>query len=200
MQQRPRRRSANRREELIDAAVRRFAAGGLQGTSVDDIVREAGAAKGTFYLYFTSRDEIVTAVAERLVERIGADMERALADEAATPARRIGGIAAAMSIVTADSYESELIAEIHKPANAVINDRLSAQIMARLRPAVVRVIVDGIVDGSFVEQDPERAAAFVLAAHAALDGLVRTPADLAPASRDLNAFVLRGLGYTGDAA
>jgi AcrR family transcriptional regulator len=74
-----RRRSPRRREDLVDAAVRVFATTGVAGTSVDEIVRAAGVAKGTFYLYFETRDDIVTAVAERLVEGVGRQMDHALA-------------------------------------------------------------------------------------------------------------------------
>jgi AcrR family transcriptional regulator len=40
---------------------------GVAATSVDDIVETAGVAKGTCYLYFPTKDDAVTAVAERMV-------------------------------------------------------------------------------------------------------------------------------------
>jgi AcrR family transcriptional regulator len=194
------RRSATRRDELIDAAVRRFAAGGVTATSVDDIVRDAGAAKGTFYLYFTSKDEIVTAVAERLVARVGERMAELVGDTGLPVADRIRGISAAMAIVTPDSYEADLIAEIHRPENLPIHNRLAAPIMTRLLPLVRDAIAEGIRDGTFADQDPDLAAAFALASYAALDALVDGPETLARASAALDAFVLRGLGYRGGPA
>jgi AcrR family transcriptional regulator len=188
------RRRPARRDELIEAALARFAAKGVRATSVDDIVREAGAAKGTFYLYFPSRDAMVTAVAERLVEGIVGEMERTLRDDTRSAADRIRGIAAAMSIVTAGSVEADLVAEIHRPENAPIHDELGERIMRRLAPAVSDVIRGGIERGEFLEQDADRASAYVLASYAALDHLVSSPAELEVVSRELDAFVLRGLG------
>lgn len=190
-----RRTSSRRRDDLLDAAIQRFAANGVAATSVDDIVRAAGVAKGTFYLYFATRDDIVTAVAERLVEGVGRAMDAALAAGDRTAADRIRGIAGAMATVGADPYERELVEALHQPGNASVHDRLSGRIVERLLPAVVAVITDGIAAGEFTDQDPRQAAAFVLGCFTALHDLVTEPADLAAVVEALNAFVLRGLGH-----
>jgi AcrR family transcriptional regulator len=54
-----------RRAEILDAAWRVLRRDGA-GARVEDIVREAGAAKGTFYLYFPSWDDLLEAVRERI--------------------------------------------------------------------------------------------------------------------------------------
>lgn len=46
---------ANRRSELKSAALRQFVSKGYKATTVDDIVRAADAAKGTFYLHFQNK-------------------------------------------------------------------------------------------------------------------------------------------------
>jgi len=51
---------------LLAAALELFLSKGSDSTSIDDIVRKAGVAKGTFYLYFHDRGEILKAImAER---------------------------------------------------------------------------------------------------------------------------------------
>jgi AcrR family transcriptional regulator len=179
----------------VDSAVRTFASRGVSGTSVDDIVRAAGVAKGTFYLYFQTRDDVVTAVAERLVEGVGRAMDAALTAPGRTAAERIAGIAGAMAQVGTDPYERELVDALHQPANAAVHDRLSGRIAGRLVPAVTGVIADGIRDGEFADQDPRQAAAFVLACFTALHDLVGEPSELPAVIEALNAFVLRGLGH-----
>jgi len=55
-----------RREAIMDAALELFGKSGLDGTSVETIARDAGIGKGTVYLYFKSKDEILDAIfAER---------------------------------------------------------------------------------------------------------------------------------------
>jgi AcrR family transcriptional regulator len=53
-----------RREELLRSAERLFIARGAAATSIDDIAAGAEVAKGTFYLYFASKDEMVAALRE----------------------------------------------------------------------------------------------------------------------------------------
>jgi AcrR family transcriptional regulator len=59
-----------RREDILDAAVRIFADRGIGSATIADITRAAGVAKGTFYLYFDSREQLVWALKERMVDEI----------------------------------------------------------------------------------------------------------------------------------
>lgn len=59
-----------RRQELMDAAVRVFKEKGIARTTVSDITSAADVAKGTFYLYFDSKEQLLGALKERLVDDI----------------------------------------------------------------------------------------------------------------------------------
>ena len=71
------RRSPRRRDDLVDAAVGAFATNGVGGTSVDDIVRAAGVAKGTFYRYFEDKSQLVQALFVPVAEAFRAATDRA---------------------------------------------------------------------------------------------------------------------------
>ncbi|WP_456423539.1 TetR/AcrR family transcriptional regulator [Thermococcus sp.] len=51
------------RERLIESAMELFAKKGFDKTTVDEIVAKAGVAKGTFYLYFKSKDDLIKELA-----------------------------------------------------------------------------------------------------------------------------------------
>ncbi len=51
-----------RRQELVTSATRVFARRGYRATSIDDIVKEADIARGTFYLYFESKVDVFNAI------------------------------------------------------------------------------------------------------------------------------------------
>ncbi|MGH2811907.1 MAG: TetR/AcrR family transcriptional regulator [Actinomycetota bacterium] len=59
-----------RRDQLLDAAERLFGEKGYAETTVSDIADAAGVAKGTFYLYFPSKEHCVVALKERLAQGI----------------------------------------------------------------------------------------------------------------------------------
>jgi AcrR family transcriptional regulator len=84
-----------RRQDILDAALSVFAEKGIARTTVADIAEAAGVAKGTFYLYFDSKENLVGALKEGFVDeildhasalygRVGKDDWWALVDETVT--------------------------------------------------------------------------------------------------------------------
>jgi AcrR family transcriptional regulator len=57
---------ADKSARILKAALDLFVRYGIKRTSIDDIAREAGIAKGTLYLYYPSKDALFAAVAERM--------------------------------------------------------------------------------------------------------------------------------------
>lgn len=53
-----------RRQQIVDAARARFASHGFARTSMADLVTASGLSTGAIYRYFSSKDEIVTAICE----------------------------------------------------------------------------------------------------------------------------------------
>jgi TetR/AcrR family transcriptional regulator len=59
-----------RKQSICEAAMRVVARKGLSGVTVQDIADEAGVAKGTIYIYFQSRDEILQRTMDNAVENL----------------------------------------------------------------------------------------------------------------------------------
>lgn len=60
---------AQRRDDILDAAVRLFAAHGFEQVSLDGVAAEAHVTKRTIYAYVGDRTEIFLAAVERLRDR-----------------------------------------------------------------------------------------------------------------------------------
>ena len=58
-----------KQDALLNTAYHLFTEKGFQKTSISDIVNEAGVAKGTFYYYFKSKEEVMDAIIERFIEQ-----------------------------------------------------------------------------------------------------------------------------------
>ena len=56
------RQRTERRRQILDAALRLFAARGYPATGISDIVEAASVARGTFYLYFPSKRAVFDAL------------------------------------------------------------------------------------------------------------------------------------------
>jgi AcrR family transcriptional regulator len=63
-----------RRDEYLDAAMRRFTEHGYLGTSIDMLVADVGGSKATFYRQFPTKADLVRGLIERVGETIGAEM------------------------------------------------------------------------------------------------------------------------------
>jgi TetR/AcrR family transcriptional regulator, fatty acid metabolism regulator protein len=59
---------------IQDAAMAVIARKGIDETTIQDIADEAGIAKGTVYIYFKDRDELLAKTADRLFESLLADL------------------------------------------------------------------------------------------------------------------------------
>jgi AcrR family transcriptional regulator len=81
-----------RRERLADAGLRVLAAFGARGLTHRAVDAEAGVPMGTASNYFRSRDDLLGALAERILERIAPDPRRlaALAEGPPSVERMIG--------------------------------------------------------------------------------------------------------------
>ena len=80
--------SGEKRIRILDAAQSLFLRYGVRRTSIDDVAREAGIAKGTVYLYFDSKTALFAAIAERLCAATLA-RAKAIVAEARPPAERL---------------------------------------------------------------------------------------------------------------
>lgn len=58
------------KEAILDATDTLLARFGYRKMTVEDIAREVGVGKGTIYLHFTSKEEVVLSHVDRIVERL----------------------------------------------------------------------------------------------------------------------------------
>jgi TetR/AcrR family fatty acid metabolism transcriptional regulator len=84
-----------KRKRIMQAALRIFSQKGYSPTALDEIAQEAGIAKGTLYLYFKDKEDLICStlisvlddIKERMMERISEDMD---------PVETLGEIARAL--------------------------------------------------------------------------------------------------------
>jgi AcrR family transcriptional regulator len=80
---RPRTKPAEeRRDELMTAAQGLFLEQGVAPTTIEQITSRADVAKGTFYLYFSSKENLIAALGERFAQAHLASIKAAIAERA----------------------------------------------------------------------------------------------------------------------
>ena len=76
------------RDLILDAAERLLARFGYDKMTMDDLAREVGIGKGTLYLHFPSKEEVVLSRLDRVIERLTAEL-RAIAAADGDPAAKL---------------------------------------------------------------------------------------------------------------
>lgn len=84
-----------RKNEILDAAERLFTVKGYGKTTILDILEQVGIAKGTFYYYFKSKEEVMDAIIERFIEQDVQKARQIALDKGLTPVQKFCGIIAA---------------------------------------------------------------------------------------------------------
>lgn len=75
------RRKQARPEEILDAAACCFIRRGFAATKMEDIAREAGVTKGTLYLYYTNKEELLKAVVRTVLVSKVVELEAIATDD-----------------------------------------------------------------------------------------------------------------------
>jgi AcrR family transcriptional regulator len=172
-----------RRAELIDAAIRLLRSGREVSNWAQAVTAEADAAKGTFYVYFSSWDDMLVAVRERVLREYVSRYH----ELAESP-----GQLDWWAVLDAECDEAiDFIAQPSGLHHAIFH---SAAALAPIdddldiTAAVARFLARGIEEGALRAVDPRAAAAFLLAVvHAAADAIAAgdTPDRWRSSVRDL---------------
>jgi TetR/AcrR family transcriptional regulator, transcriptional repressor for nem operon len=164
-----------RRTDLLDAAQSLVVEKGVAATTLDDVTRRAGVAKGTFYLYFRSKDDLVAALQERFATEMADRMAAAVAGTASWE----GKLDACVRAMLADyegTYELHDVLFHHNVAGA---DRHQGDHPAGAVPLVdvVRhLLAAGTEAGAFQVDDPDLTAVLLYSAlHGAYDASCHGP-------------------------
>jgi AcrR family transcriptional regulator len=150
-----------RKQELIDTAERLFLEKGYEQTTVADIVREIEVAQGTFYYYFSSKEEILEAIIEKDITALEEDVRQIMSREDANAAIKLNAVV--NSIIGISTSRREIMNYLHEESNAVIHEKMDRHTIERLVPLMTRVIAEGTHAGIFDVQYPTESVEFLLA-------------------------------------
>jgi len=185
-----------RRAELVSAAATVFAQRGVANAAVSDIVKAAGVAQGTFYLYFDSKDAAVLAVVERIADAMIDKAAARVAGESSAVDKLLG-LRGVLTEAGSVPEATELIELMHLPENRLLHDRLAEGLTPGLVSLLEVIVEQGVAEGVFKVDDTRAAAWFVLAGLQSVELSGTSIPDMPAALAKATEFALRALGYQG---
>lgn len=130
-----------RRNEILDAAERLFNTKGYEKCTVNDILKEVNIAKGTFYYYFKSKEEVMDAVVSRYKDIAVGRAEKILQLNI-SPQEKL--MHAFMAMQMKDKVDHDMLNELHKTENALLHQKTLNQMVSAMAPVLVSIIEEGI--------------------------------------------------------
>ena len=173
IQSRPRTKPAEeRRDDLMNAAQELFLRQGVASTTIEQITTAAEVAKGTFYLHFTSKEDVLAALRQRFIEDF---VERLKTATAKRPKKDWKGKLSTWAQASITGYldavplHDVVFHEFHPHAREQHNDNLVADHLAAL-------LADGAADGAWSVDHPRLTAVFLFAGiHGIVDDALLAP-------------------------
>jgi AcrR family transcriptional regulator len=150
-----------RRAEILEAAARLFVRQGYAETAVDAIVREANVAKGTFYYYFRSKEDILDTLSVQMVSQMCALAKSIAVQSDLPPIQRLAHIFTLLR--QEEEHGQAVVGGLHRPENRELHQRNNAAFVTMLGPILAEVVEDGIQKGIFDVVDPLSTIQFLLA-------------------------------------
>jgi AcrR family transcriptional regulator len=149
-----------RRMEFLMAAQRLFIENGYYRTSVDDICKAMGVAKGLFYYYFKSKEDLVEGIVDHLWDGAVEDYHKIRDREDLNALQKMMLFSSVRGEVKLQqTYLVELyVNDPHSPLVQKLRER-GTEVLA---PILGEIIAQGVAEGFFDTPWPEEAARFLI--------------------------------------
>jgi AcrR family transcriptional regulator len=141
-----------RRGAFVEAAQRLMQAKGFEQMSVQDVLDELDASRGAFYHYFDSKQALLEAVVDRMVDACLAAVAPVVEDPDLAAIPKVEQLFSGIGQWKTD--RKALVLALLKvwisDDNAIVREKFRRTAVARLTPVLARIVEQGVVEGTFV--------------------------------------------------
>ena len=144
-----------RKAEMVAAASKLFAQQGFVRTSVAEIVSAVDVAKGLFYYYFTTKDDMVKAVVEGFTSYLGAQAEE-IAAGAGTAQEKFARLM--HHGMWKECFTQPLLSDLCMPQHAALYSDMCDRMMDHMGPALEKILAQAMRERSQDDSQARRMA------------------------------------------
>ncbi|GAB6489007.1 TetR family transcriptional regulator [Bacillus sp. UMTAT18] len=150
-----------RRKEILETAERLFVTKGYTKTTVNDILKEIGIAKGTFYHYFKSKEEVMDEIIMRIIKEDVAKAKVIVSNPNIPVLEKLFRVLMEQSPKSGD-VKDKMIEQFHQPNNAEMHQKSLVQSIIHLSPVLTEILEQGIEEGIFSTSYPQETIELLL--------------------------------------
>ncbi|MFT4146986.1 MAG: TetR/AcrR family transcriptional regulator [Mobilitalea sp.] len=149
-----------RRKEILLTARKLFVQKGYDQTSINDILKIVDIAKGTFYYYFSSKEEVLQAIIMSIVDEGAARAEHILQETSIPLLKRI--VMAIMAQTPEFEGAHKLAEELHKVDNAKLEQQYRKAMLTKMTSVFEGAVKEAGEQGIFHTNFPKECIEAVL--------------------------------------
>jgi AcrR family transcriptional regulator len=155
---------ALRRDEFVDAAQGLIQTRGYEQMSVQDVLDELGASKGAFYHYFDSKEALLTAVIDQMVDGAMGLVASMVADPSLTAPEKFHRVFTGIAQFKNERIEllQGVIRAWISDDNAIVREKFRKVAVQRLSPLMAQIVEQGLAEGAFTARPPGPVARVLL--------------------------------------
>ncbi len=142
-----------KKRKIIEAAIKIFARNGYFNSRVSEIAKEAGVADGTIYIYFSSKEELLSAIFDEALQVFVKESKNKLA-ELEDPIEKLKSIVFLHLKHLGSNRDLAMVFQIEFRHNIVFMERLTKTRLADYFKIIEGVIIEGQEQGLFKELNP----------------------------------------------
>ena len=134
-----------RKKELLKIAYDMFLTQGYENTSVDEIIEKAQIAKGTYYYYFKSKEQMLEEVIDIMIDYETEMAKQIIGMDILAPQKIVGIIAS----IKPTEAEQPIKNALFQPENLLMHHKVRQKLINVLTPLLSEVIKEGVEEGIF---------------------------------------------------
>lgn len=148
------------RDAFLDVAQRLIQTQGYEQMSIQDVLDELGTSRGALYHYFTSKQDLIDGVVERLADAAMAAVAPIMADPQMPALQKLEKVLGGIARFKAEQKELVLaIMEVWlSDGNALVREKVRRLIASRLEPILAAIIRQAIEEGIITSDTPDELA------------------------------------------
>jgi AcrR family transcriptional regulator len=150
-----------KKDQILDTSLQLFMKKGFDATSISDILSQLDIARGTLYYHFESKEAIMDAIIERLLNQVLEKIEKLMTNDSLSQTEKFMGFFTSINL-TQLTGDEEIVDYFNQPQNALFHEKSNRLLIKKLSPVLAQIISEGMESGLFDTPYPAETAELIL--------------------------------------
>ena len=185
-----------KKDQILDTSLQLFMKKGFDATSISDILSQLDIARGTLYYHFESKEAIMDAIIERLLNQVLEKIEKLMTNDSLSQTEKFMGFFTSINL-TQLTGDEEIVDYFNQPQNALFHEKSNRLLIKKLSSVLAQIISEGMESGLFDTPFPAETAELILVGITGFVDSKDSPADEDSMNHRMESFLYNAARMLG---